>query len=136
MDTISTYLTKDHRDCDEVFASLENAVADNNWDLTNTLFIDFHTDLNHHFSMEETIMFPAFEEKSSFFGFFMYFSRFSLKNRHNLRASILFNSASLLNFQGFFLKVSILKSSHDFVFKYCIVGIPPAATKILFPINH
>ena len=64
MDTISTYLTKDHRDCDEVFASLENAVADNNWDLTNTLFIDFHTDLNHHFSMEETIMFPAFEEKT------------------------------------------------------------------------
>ena len=64
MDTISTYLTKDHRDCDEVFASLENAVADNNWDLTNTLFTDFLKDLNHHFSMEETIMFPAFEEKT------------------------------------------------------------------------
>ncbi|NQY20732.1 MAG: hemerythrin domain-containing protein [Campylobacteraceae bacterium] len=68
MDTISTYLTKDHRDCDEVFASLENAVADNNWDLTNTLFTDFLKDLNHHFSMEETIMFPAFEEKTGMSG--------------------------------------------------------------------
>ena len=64
IETISTYLTKDHRNCDETFASLENAVAADDWTLVNTLFSDFQADLFHHFSMEETVMFPAFENRT------------------------------------------------------------------------
>jgi len=64
IETISTYLTKDHRNCDEVFASLENAVAKEDLNLVNNLFSDFQADLFHHFSMEETVMFPAFENRT------------------------------------------------------------------------
>ena len=31
METISSFLTTDHRSCDEEFANLENAVASEDW---------------------------------------------------------------------------------------------------------
>ena len=31
METISSFLTQDHRACDEEFASMENAVASEDW---------------------------------------------------------------------------------------------------------
>ena len=62
MDTISSFLTSDHRACDAEFANLENAVASQDWDDSQKQLEKFSTDLTHHFSMEETVMFPAFEE--------------------------------------------------------------------------
>ena len=32
MDTISSFLTSDHRACDEEFANLENAIASQDWE--------------------------------------------------------------------------------------------------------
>lgn len=63
-ETISTYLTADHRACDEEFANMENAVASDDWALSSKLFEKFSCDLEHHFSMEEDVMFPAFEKKT------------------------------------------------------------------------
>ena len=34
MSTISSFLTTDHRACDEEFADMENAVASGDWDLS------------------------------------------------------------------------------------------------------
>ena len=62
MSTISSFLTKDHRACDEEFANLGNAVASDNWEESAIKLNKFITDLLHHFDMEEKVMFPTFEE--------------------------------------------------------------------------
>jgi hemerythrin-like domain-containing protein len=62
MSTISSFLTTDHRACDEEFANLENAVASQNWEKSQEQLNKFISDLTHHFSMEEKVMFPAFED--------------------------------------------------------------------------
>lgn len=64
METISSFLTQDHRACDEEFASMENEVASENWEEANTKLIKFSNDLLHHFDMEEKVMFSAFESKT------------------------------------------------------------------------
>ena len=64
MSTISSFLTTDHRACDEEFADMENAVASGDWDLSAEKLNKFITDLLHHFDMEEKVMFPVFEEVS------------------------------------------------------------------------
>lgn len=65
---IKTYLTKDHRDCDEQFANMENAVASGDWVKAQKEFNLFLNDLSTHFDMEEKIMFPAFESKTGMVG--------------------------------------------------------------------
>ncbi|AXX94481.1 MULTISPECIES: hemerythrin domain-containing protein [Arcobacter] len=62
MSTISSFLTADHRACDEEFANLENAVASSNWEEAKVKMEKFASDLLHHFEMEEKVMFPTFEE--------------------------------------------------------------------------
>ena len=62
MSTISSFLTTDHRACDEEFADMENAVASGDWDLSAEKLHKFITDLLHHFDMEEKVMFPTFED--------------------------------------------------------------------------
>ena len=64
METISSFLTQDHRTCDEEFASMENEVASENWEEANSKLIKFSSDLLHHFDMEEKVMFPTFESKT------------------------------------------------------------------------
>lgn len=67
-ETISTFLTQDHRDCDEQFAQMENAVASEDWSKANGQFTTFVVDLEHHFDMEEKVMFPAFENRTGMMG--------------------------------------------------------------------
>jgi len=64
MESISSFLTHDHRACDEEFASMENAVASLNWEEAKEKFDKFTKDLVHHFDMEEKVMFQAFEQKT------------------------------------------------------------------------
>ena len=62
MNTISSFLTSDHRACDNEFANLENTVASQDWEASKNQFDKFSADLLHHFDMEEKVMFPVFEE--------------------------------------------------------------------------
>lgn len=62
MNTISSFLTSDHRACDNEFANLENAIASQDWEEAKSQFDKFSADLLHHFDMEEKVMFPVFEE--------------------------------------------------------------------------
>ena len=60
---IRDFMKADHRACDDKFATLENAVQDENWTKANELFTGFSSDLLYHFDMEEKVMFPAFEAR-------------------------------------------------------------------------
>ena len=63
MSTIKEYLTSDHRKCDAVFAQMEekagNSLAD-----AKELTTEFVADMEHHFQMEERVMFAEFEAKT------------------------------------------------------------------------
>ena len=62
MQTISGSMTADHRRCDEMFASAEESVASGDWKQGSDRFETFRRTAEHHFVMEEDILFPRFEE--------------------------------------------------------------------------
>lgn len=64
MSTIVDFLGADHRACDDLFASAEAAAAQKNWDSARTLFTRFHEAMEHHLTMEEEVLFPAFEKRT------------------------------------------------------------------------
>ncbi|MBD3813447.1 MAG: hemerythrin domain-containing protein [Betaproteobacteria bacterium] len=64
MNTILGFLGSDHRACDDLFASAESAIAQKNWDGARTLFDQFQAAMSHHLTMEETVLFPAFEART------------------------------------------------------------------------
>ena len=63
MSDIKEFMTQDHRECDRVFAELEDAVLKDSDDISEK-FEKLNDDLNNHFSMEEIVLFPAFDQVS------------------------------------------------------------------------
>ena len=61
MTTIHSYLSSDHRHCDESLANIEVAVLKKRWDEVLFYSKQFNNEMNRHFFCEETILFPAFE---------------------------------------------------------------------------
>ena len=61
MESIPDYMTASHRQCDEVFAEAESAVAENNWPAAKQKWQDFAQAFEAHLQAEETILFPLFE---------------------------------------------------------------------------
>jgi hemerythrin-like domain-containing protein len=64
MSTILDFLGNDHRACDDLFASAESAVAQNDWDSARDLFARFQAAMTRHLAMEEEVLFPAFEART------------------------------------------------------------------------
>ena len=64
MSNIKEFLTNDHRECDEMFAEMEDAVARDSDDAL-LKFEKFYDDLNNHFSMEEIVLFQALAQVSA-----------------------------------------------------------------------
>lgn len=64
MSTILEFLGNDHRACDDLFASAEDAAGKGNWDSARDLFDRFRAAMAHHFAMEEAVLFPAFEART------------------------------------------------------------------------
>ena len=58
------FLGNDHRACDDLFASAEEAVGNRNWDSARSLFGRFQAAMAHHLAMEEEALFPAFEDRT------------------------------------------------------------------------
>jgi hemerythrin-like domain-containing protein len=56
-------MSQDHKDCDEIFAQMEDAVANKGTDALEK-FEKFYDSLSNHFKMEEMILFPMFEQKT------------------------------------------------------------------------
>lgn len=64
METISSYMTSDHHRCDELFAQAEAAVSDKDWAVIAADLRVFLDSMQHHFKMEEEVLFPAFEQRT------------------------------------------------------------------------
>ena len=64
MATISEFMTREHRGCDDLFASAEAQVDKEDWDEAGDLARQFLNEMERHFMMEEQILFPAFEQQT------------------------------------------------------------------------
>ena len=62
MPTISDYLSADHQRCDTLFASAEAAAAEQQPEAASKAYAEFQEAMLHHLDMEESILFPAFEQ--------------------------------------------------------------------------
>ena len=62
MTSITDYLGSDHKRCDELFASAETHANEQRWKDAQADLKAFNAALERHFTMEERVLFPAFEE--------------------------------------------------------------------------
>ncbi|PCI63287.1 MAG: hemerythrin HHE cation-binding protein [Gammaproteobacteria bacterium] len=62
MPSIIDFMTRKHRECDDVFSEAESAVAKSNWTLASQQWHTFADELELHLQAEETILFPQFEQ--------------------------------------------------------------------------
>ncbi len=64
MNPVSSIMTHQHRLCDEHFARMENAVSAGDWEAALPAWERFNSSMLEHFSNEEEVLFPAFEERT------------------------------------------------------------------------
>lgn len=64
MHTVTEKMTREHRSCDDLFASAEAAVAAGDPDAARRGLERFVTDMERHFQREEQVLFPAFEART------------------------------------------------------------------------
>jgi len=62
MSSIKDYLSHGHHCCDDLFVAAENAISDGDMAAGEKCFEAFRRGMAEHFSMEESVMFPAFED--------------------------------------------------------------------------
>lgn len=61
-DTVSHYLTDDHRRCDQLLAAFEAALVAKAWVVADETFPNLKDAILRHFSIEEEILFPEVEQ--------------------------------------------------------------------------
>lgn len=59
--TLSEFMTQDHRSCDASLTDVENAVSAERWADAASAFTCFHDALVAHLAREEEVLFPALE---------------------------------------------------------------------------
>ena len=64
MSSIKEFMTKDHRDCDDTFAQMEQKANSEGLAAAKELYTKMAQEIEHHFQMEERVIFPTFEEKT------------------------------------------------------------------------
>jgi hemerythrin-like domain-containing protein len=64
MPNIREFMADNHRYCDDCFVAVEQAVAKGAWDPAATAFAHFAEAMRHHFAAEESLLFPAFEQRT------------------------------------------------------------------------
>jgi len=64
MPSISEFMAREHRGCDETFASAEARVDKEDWGQAGELTRTFLNNMERHFMMEEQVLFPAFEQQT------------------------------------------------------------------------
>jgi len=64
MTTITETMAADHRRCDELFSEAEEQIAKGEWPGGEQKFIAFRDAIEHHFEMEESVLFPDFEQRT------------------------------------------------------------------------
>jgi len=61
---ITSYLTQEHRECDEIYAQVEELVNQERWEEALQTFKSFKDETLKHFQKEEDILFPEFEGRT------------------------------------------------------------------------
>lgn len=64
MSTVRTFMTEDHRRCDDLFAEAEQALGQKKTAAAQAAFEHFRTAMRAHFESEEKTLFPTFEAKT------------------------------------------------------------------------
>ena len=64
MPNIRDFMAHDHLHCDGVLARTEGLLAAQDWNGATAAFTQFQTLVLQHFTAEESLLFPAFEEAS------------------------------------------------------------------------
>ncbi len=64
MSGITSALQHHHKLCDEDFADAEDAANKGDWAACAATYDKFRTEMLAHFSVEEEVLFPAFEQRS------------------------------------------------------------------------
>ena len=64
MTLIATFMTQDHRHCDDSFATVEKLVAAGKWDEAGQSWTMYRNALETHLNVEERFLFPAFEAQT------------------------------------------------------------------------
>jgi iron-sulfur cluster repair protein YtfE (RIC family) len=64
MQTIKQFMAGDHRHCDDLFAAVESVLAAGDCALASGAFSKFRGAMLCHFAAEESLLFPAFEERT------------------------------------------------------------------------
>jgi len=64
MGGISDYMTRDHAECDERFARAEEAAQARDWEALAGKLDAFVEMARRHFDLEESLLFPAFEQRT------------------------------------------------------------------------
>lgn len=67
-DGLITFFSDDHRECDELWAAVEGAVTKADKAKAAALWSEFSKRLLKHLTMEEEVLFPAFEAKTGMKG--------------------------------------------------------------------
>lgn len=61
MSDVTTYMSGEHKRCDDLFVALESAISDDDWETAGAGLQTFLDDMLHHFEIEEGQLFPEFE---------------------------------------------------------------------------
>jgi len=68
MPRITDVMSANHHQCDEVFAQAEETISNGDWDKGAASFREFNDAMERHFTMEEGVLFPAFEQRTGMTG--------------------------------------------------------------------
>ncbi len=66
--TINSFMAAHHKECDELFAQAEQAVSEGDWEGGLSRWQAFANELEKHFTREEQILFPEFEQATGMTG--------------------------------------------------------------------
>ncbi|WP_275096008.1 hemerythrin domain-containing protein [Sedimenticola hydrogenitrophicus] len=64
MTTITETMARNHRHCDELFAEAEELISQGDWVQGRDKFEAFRDTTENHFTMEEGVLFPGFEQRT------------------------------------------------------------------------
>lgn len=65
---INAFMAAHHKECDELFTQAEKSIADGDWENGLLQWQVFADELEKHFSREEQILFPEFEQATGMTG--------------------------------------------------------------------
>ena len=65
---LAAYFTRDHQDCDDLWAELEEKLDEGDEASVQGLWQAFENSIRRHLAMEEDVLFPAFDARSGMGG--------------------------------------------------------------------